>query len=84
MVDTVTSSPPPGVETLIAVVAGAQSAGDVLLSSNRLIDLLLDARSETAGAATDAIDVALAACAHRQIVPVTEALDLVATIAAQN
>jgi len=84
MVDTVTSPTPPGVEALIAVVAGAQSAGDALLSTNRLVDLLLDARADTAGPATEAIDAALAACTYRQIVPLTEALDMVAAITSQN
>jgi hypothetical protein len=84
MVETVTSTPSPGIEALIAVVAGAESAGDVLLSSNRLVDLLLDVRAETSGAVTDAVDAALVACAHRQIVPVTEALDIVASITSLN
>jgi hypothetical protein len=84
MVETVTTSPSPGVEALIAAVAGADSAGDALLSTNRLIDLLLDVRSGSSGAVTEAVDTALAACAHRQIVPVAEALDIVASITSQS
>jgi hypothetical protein len=84
MVETVTASPSPSVAALIAVVAGAETAGDVLLSSNRLVDLLLDVRAESTEAVTEAVDLALTACAHRQIVPVAEALDIVASITSRR
>ncbi len=38
--------------------------------------------AETVGDATEAVDAALSACAHRQILPVAEAVELVATITA--
>lgn len=82
MVDTVISPVRPGLDALVALVAGADSAGDALLSTNRLIDALLDARAETHGTATEAVDAALAACTHRQILPVTEAVELVAAVTA--
>lgn len=82
MVDTVPSTLRPGLDALVALVAGAESSGDALLSTNRLIDALLDARSETSGEATAAIDDALASCAHRQIIPVAEAVEIVAGVTA--
>jgi hypothetical protein len=82
MLDTVSSTVRPGLDALVALVAGAEAAGDALLSTNRLIDALLDARAETSGPATDAVDAALTACAHRQIVPVDEAVEMVATVTA--
>jgi hypothetical protein len=82
MVDTVPSTLRPGLDALVTLVAGAEAAGDALLSTNRLIDALLDARAETDGETTAAIDAALAACAHRQILPVTEAVEIVSGITA--
>jgi len=82
MLDTVSTTVNDGLDTLVGLVADAEAAGDKLLSSNRLVDALLDARVETSGPATDAVDDALRACAHRQIVPVDEAVELVAAIRA--
>jgi hypothetical protein len=83
MLDTLTSHTRPGLDALVALVADAEGAGDALLSTNRLIDALLDARSDTDGPATAAVDTALGACAHRQIVPVGEAVEMVASITAR-
>ena len=82
MVETVSPSIRPSVDALVALVSDAAAGGDELLSTNRMVDALLDARAETVGGATDAVDAALSACAHRQILPVAEALELVATITA--
>jgi hypothetical protein len=80
MVETVSPSIRPSVDALVALVSGAVAEGDELLSTNRMVDALLDARSEVSGIAVDAVDAALVACAHRQILPVSEAVELVAAI----
>jgi len=82
MVETVSPSIRPSLDALVALVAGAASEGEALLSTNRLIDALLDARAEISGTAVTAVDAALDACAYRQILPVAEAVELVATITA--
>lgn len=84
MLDTVVTSTTsrPGLDSLVALVARAEAAGDALVSSNRLVDALLDARSETGPLATAAVDDALKACAFRQIVPVAEAVEMVASVTA--
>jgi hypothetical protein len=82
MVDTISPTLHPGLDALVTLVAGAEAAGDALLSTNRLIDALLDARAETSGETTVAVDAALAACAHRQILPVAEAVEIVSGITA--
>jgi hypothetical protein len=81
MVDTITTrTETPGLDALVEMVADAEAAGDALLSTNRVIDALLDARSETSGEATAALDAALGACTHRQVLPVAEAVELVAEV----
>jgi len=80
MLDTVSTTVNNGLDSLVALVADAEAAGDMLLSSNRLVDALLDARAETSGPATDAVDDALRASTHRQVVPVDEAVEMVAAI----
>lgn len=83
MLDTISSTTRPGLDALVALVADAEGAGDALLSTNRLIDALLDARAETGGAATEAVDDALRASSHRQVVPVAEAVEMVAAVTAE-
>lgn len=83
MLDTISSTTRPGLDALVALVADAEGAGDALLSTSRLVDALLDARGEVTGAATDAVDDALRASAHRQVVAVAEAVEMVASVTAQ-
>lgn len=82
MIDMVSTTAHPGLDALVALVADAEAAGDALLSTNRLIDALLDARAETTHGATEALDEALRACTHRQVVPVGEAVEMVAAVRA--
>ncbi len=79
MHDTITRTGPSAIEALISLVADAEGRGELVVSSNRLVDALLDVRADAADVV--AVDVALAACAHRSIVPTAEATDLVASVA---
>jgi hypothetical protein len=80
MQDTRPSIDHPGLDALVAMIATADAAGDALVSSNRLVDALLDARAEVEPHVVPMVDEALRACAHRHVVPTDEALALVATI----
>ncbi len=82
MQDTLTATDHPGLVALVDLVATAEASDDLLVSSNRLVDALLDARGEVEPGAVAFVDGALAACAHRHVVPTSEAVEMVATIAA--
>jgi len=82
MPDTVISTDHPAVTALVALVASAEVAGELLVSSSRFVDALLDARSEVAPDAVAVVDDALSASAHRSVVPTSEAVELVARITA--
>jgi hypothetical protein len=64
------------------MVAKAEAAGDLLVSSSRFVDALLDARAEVEPHARPLVDRALTSCAHRHVVPTSEAVELVAMITA--
>ena len=80
MSDTQISSDRSGVAALVELVASAQEAGALVISSARLIDALLDARPELDGSAVDAVDRGLVGCTHRSVVTTEEALALVADV----
>ena len=82
MQDTLATTEQPGISALVALVAAADAADDLLVSSSRLVDALLDVRNEVAEVMVPVVDAALAACAHRHVVPTAEAVELVATITA--
>lgn len=84
MQDTIITATQPGLSALIALVATADVAGDLLVSSARLVDALLDVRGEVDTHVVAVVDDALRACAHRHVVPTDEALDMVATITADQ
>ena len=72
-------------DSLVDLVATAEANGDLVLSTSRMVDALLDARAAVGeGPATDAVDAALRACTHRQIVAVPEAVELVAAVSAAS
>lgn len=80
-------SPPSrsALDSLVDLVATAEANGDLVLSASRMVDALLDARSVVdEGPATEAVDDALRACTHRQIVAVPEAVELVAAVSAAS
>ncbi len=79
MHDTIARSTPSAVDVLVSLVADADARGELVVSSSRLVDAFLDVRS-AAGITVAAVDVALTACAHRSVVPVDEALELVASV----
>lgn len=72
----------PGVTALVDLVASAHEAGDLVISSARLIDALLDARAELGSAAVEVVDRGLSGSVHRSVVTAEEALALVAEITA--
>ena len=80
MQDTLSPTAGTGLDALVELVASAEANGDLVLSTSRMIDALLDARPDTTGDATAAVDAAIVACTHRQIVGIDEALELVATV----
>jgi hypothetical protein len=80
MQDTIVTTSQPGLSALVAMVAAADAAGDLLVSSSRLVDALLDARADVEPHVVPVVDEALRACAHRHVVPTDEALQMVATI----
>jgi hypothetical protein len=80
MQDTTVTTNQSGLTSLVAMVAAAEAAGDLLVSASRLVDALLDTRSEVAPYLVPLVDEALRACAHRHVVPTDEALELVAAI----
>lgn len=82
MPDTLVPTDHPELGELVALVASAEVAGDLLVSSNRLVDALLDARGGVPDDAVAVVDAALSACSHRSVVPTTEAVDLVTLITA--
>lgn len=82
MQDTIATTEQQGITALVALVAAADAADDLLVSSSRLVDALLDVRNEVPDAMVPVVDTALAACAHRHVVPTPEAVELVATITA--
>ena len=82
MQDTVVTNNQPGLSALVAMVAAAHAADDLLMSSSRLVDALLDARGEVEAHVVVIVDDALRSCAHRHVVPTDEAVELVAAIAA--
>jgi hypothetical protein len=82
MQDTIVPTNQSGLSALVAMVAAADTAGELLVSSNRLVDALLDARSDVEVDIVPLVDQALRACAHRHVVPTDEALGMVATITA--
>jgi hypothetical protein len=82
MQDTLVTTDRPGLTALVSLVAEAEVSGDLLVSSAKLVDALLDTRSEVDGAVVSVVDDALRACAHRHVVPIDEAVQLVATVTA--
>jgi hypothetical protein len=82
MPDTLTHTNQPSLSALVELVAAADAAGEMLVSSSRLVDVLLDVRNDADPAAVEAVDVALAACAHRSVVPTDEAVELAAGVTA--
>jgi len=80
MHDTIVTSNQPGFASLVDLVATAEAAGDLLVSSSRFVDALLDVRNEVPESLVGVVDDALRACAHRTVVPTAEAVELVATI----
>jgi hypothetical protein len=84
MPDTLVPTDHPELAELVALVAAAEVAGDVLVSSNRLVDALLDARGGVPEDAVGVVDAALSACSHRTVVPTAEAVDLVTLITAAS
>ena len=82
MQDTVVTSNQPGLSALLAMVAAASAAGDLLMSSSRLVDALLDARGEVEAHVVVTVDDALRSCAHRHVVPTDEVVEMVAAITA--
>jgi hypothetical protein len=84
MQDTIDTTNHSGLSDLVALIAAADAAGDLLVSSTRMVDALLDARAEVAPGAVTVVDAALSASAHRSVVPVDEALEMVAGISAAH
>lgn len=82
MQDTLATTEQQGITALVALVAAADAADDLLVPSSRLVDALLDVRNEVPEAMVPVVDAALAACAHRHVVPTPEAVEMVATITA--
>ncbi len=82
MPDTLTPTDRPELSDLVALVASAETDGDLLVSSSRLVDALLDVRGSVPADAVAVVDAALTACAHRSVVPTPEAVDLVTLITA--
>ena len=82
MQDTIVPTDQPGISALVAFVADATASGDLLVSSARFVDALLDARAEVEPDVLRVVDEALTASAHRQVVPTPEAVELVAAITA--
>lgn len=82
MQDTIVPTNQSGLSALVAMVAAAHTAGDLLVSSSHLVDALLDARRDAEPDVVLLVDQALRACAHRHVVPTDEALSMVATITA--
>ena len=82
MQDTLVTTDRPGLAALVSLVAEAEVSGDLLVSSAKLVDALLDTRSEVDGAVVSVVDDALRACVHRHVVPTDEAVQLVATVTA--
>lgn len=80
MQDTTANLDHPGLAALVAMIATADTAGELLVSSSRLVDALLDVRAEVEPHVVPLVDDALRACAHRHVVPTDEALGLVAAI----
>jgi hypothetical protein len=82
MQDTSTNHNQPGLTALVAMIAAADAADEQLVSSSRLVDALLDVRGEVEPHVVPVVDRALAACAHRHVVPTDEAVELVAAVTA--
>jgi hypothetical protein len=82
MQDTIVPTDQPGISALVAFVADATASGDLLVSSSRFVDALLDARAEVEPDVLRVVDEALTASAHRQVVPTPEAVEMVAAITA--
>jgi hypothetical protein len=82
MPPTTDPTPTPTVAALVELAAQAVDAAEPVIASGRLVDALLDLRNEVGASATMAIDEALAACAHRRLVPTDEAAELVAGVVA--
>jgi hypothetical protein len=79
---TTASTPRPVVALLVETVARAVDADEPVVPVGRLVDALLDVRNDVDAAAVVAVDEALAACAHRTLVPTDEASELVAAVSA--
>lgn len=84
MLDTIVPTSQPGLVALVAMVASAEAAGDLLVSTNRFVDALLDARADVEPDVRIVVDRALTACAHRHVLPTAEAVELVASIASER
>lgn len=82
MQDLSTTLNQPGLTALVAMIAAADAAVELIVSSTRLVDALLDARGEVESHVVPVVDRALAACAHRHVVPTDEAVEMVAAVTA--
>jgi hypothetical protein len=82
MQDTIATTEEQGLAALVDLVAAADAADELLVSSARLVDALLDVRNEVPETMVAVVDAGLAACSHRHVVPTAEAVELVATITA--
>jgi hypothetical protein len=73
---------PSAVVALVDLVATVHESGALMISTSRLVDALLDARSGAAEPVVAAIDRALTAVGFRSVVTVEEALEVVADVTA--
>jgi len=69
-------------DELVDLVAAAHESGSLMLSTARLVDALLDARSDASDAEVAAVDRALTALGYRTVVTTEEALEMVASVTA--
>jgi hypothetical protein len=71
---------PSAVVALVDLVATTHESGALMISTSRLVDALLDARSGADGPVVAAVDRALTAVGHRSVITVEEALEVVAAV----
>ena len=83
MQDTIATTNQPGLSALVAMIAAADAAGDLLVSSSRLVDALLDVRAEVEPHVVPVVDDGPRGPAPTATwSPPTRPLELVATITA--
>jgi hypothetical protein len=68
------------IAALVDLVATTHESGALMISTSRLVDALLDARSGASAPLVAAIDRALTGLGFRSVVTIEEALEVVAAV----